>query len=463
MADKLEKGLNDFSQLTKSTYYHADNSQFSTIAKKLELNILYFDKALLDKEENSDNCCFLSLNNRGTFYGCHNLELLKLVSEKIKNGNKQFILISSGSAAKEAYHCCYNMKQIRECYIYCFQKKNYIPLMNNYIKLKGVYDDFDELVKKLCSIPKIKFEEVKSSGLIFFEDYSKIYIKLHYEIIRKYSLYKLIKKNNLNENQFLYFINKKYPYFIDLAKQMFPNKNEIINFFKKITNVKEKDLDKIFSCEDIKDFAHNYTLESFYYFYLNKFLREGDFDTFRILSSHISKFIFLLYEYRNNGKDYVPMTLYRKMNLSRDDIYVYQKSQGKTICYPSFTSTSAIINGYTPAPVEGKDLVQLIITTNGTKSVVSIKDFSKYPEEEEYLFFPFSFFKISEIYIKAGDEDNPHLFYLKAINSEKPIEEMFLDFMKNETDSLQPEGLDMILLSKKNDKLIFNKAYRKNK
>ena len=50
-----------------------------------------------------------------------------------------------------------------------------------------------------------------------------------------------------------------------------------------------------------------------------------------------------------------------------------------------------------------------------------------------------------------------------ALTSDKPIEEMFLYFIQNETDNLNPEGLDMLLLSNRNEKIIFNSRFYQNK
>jgi len=79
--------------------------------KKYNLNILYYDEHLRDEEENSDNCSFIEMNINGTFYGCHNFELFKIICEKIKNKNKEFILLSSGSAAKKIYDYCFKYKR----------------------------------------------------------------------------------------------------------------------------------------------------------------------------------------------------------------------------------------------------------------------------------------------------------------------------------------------------------------
>ena len=50
--------------------------------------------------------------------------------------------------------------------------------------------------------------KLKTFNLIYFEDYPKIYIKLHYEIIWKYILFKILKSNNFDENKSLKLIEK---------------------------------------------------------------------------------------------------------------------------------------------------------------------------------------------------------------------------------------------------------------
>ena len=62
---------------------------------------------------------------------------------------------------------------------------------------------------------------------------------------------------------------------------------------------------------------------------------------------------------------------------------------------------------------------------------------------------PFSFFKITNV------DENSYKIYLTALYSEKPLEEMFLEFMENETDNLDLEGLEILQLDN-NDKIILN-------
>ena len=76
------------------------------------------------------------MNINSTFYGCHNFELFKIICEKIKNKNKEFILLSSGSAAKKIYDYCSNIKEIREYYIYCYYKEKYNTFNESISKIK---------------------------------------------------------------------------------------------------------------------------------------------------------------------------------------------------------------------------------------------------------------------------------------------------------------------------------------
>ena len=187
IANSIFVGSPNFPWLFNSTSYAKKqgiispyNKKISKI-KKFNLNIIYYDEHLRDSEENSDNCSFIEMNTNGTFYGCHNYSLFQTVHQKLVKSQKEFILISSGSCAEKIFNYCRCTDEIREYYIYCFLKEKYIPLMSKFPKLKGVYNIFSELKEKLYNIKEIPMDYISSSNLIFFEDYSKLYIKLHYE------------------------------------------------------------------------------------------------------------------------------------------------------------------------------------------------------------------------------------------------------------------------------------------
>ena len=428
-------------------------------------NIIYYDEALKKTAENNFNCAFFKLKLKGTFYGVNNYELFKYICYLIKHKRKQFILICSGSSAKKCFAYCTQINQIYEYYIYCNYIEKYIFLFQTYPKLKGVFNDFNKLINELFNNKNNSLNKLSTgtSNLIFFEEYNDLFIKFHLEIIRKYSLYKLLKSNNSNKSIFLDLIKKKMPYYSDLARQLLYQDDEaMISFFLKNTNESKETLKKVFnSNHTIKNYLSNYTIEGFYYKYINKFLRQGDFNSYRLLSNHLSKFIYHLYEYRKKLNQERTATLYRKMYITKEELKVYIKSLGKVICYPSFTSTSILQDVYEPKnPNNGSILVKLVIEQNNSKSIISIKELSKYPEEEEYLCLPFSFFKITLIMHNLNKI--PYTIYLTALNSEKPLEEMLLEFMEKETDNLDLEGLDMIVLTNDGTNMILNKYFTYN-
>ena len=143
------------------------------------------------------------MNTEGTFYGCHNFELFKLVLSKIDKQKKEFILIVSGSSEDKIINYCVNNIYIREVYIYCFFKEKYLYLLNKYNKLRGVFNIFSELKEKLNEIKETKNNIiVKSDNLFYFEEYLETYVKLHYEIIKKYDIYSILRSKGFTEEEF---------------------------------------------------------------------------------------------------------------------------------------------------------------------------------------------------------------------------------------------------------------------
>jgi hypothetical protein len=423
---------------------------------KFELNILYFDEALKKSEENNSNCSFFKMNNKGTFYGCHHMDLFKYICEQIKKSQKEFILICSGKRADEILNYCQNIDSIKYCCIYCRHKEFLNHLIGKYPKIKGVFNNFEKLKRCLLSFYPAQIEDtIKSPNLINFKDYNNIYIKLHFEIIKKYFLYKILKTNN--KEKYLEFAKKKGDYYFNIAQELiYTDENELIKYFQ--DNIDENlELIKVFAKYNYKS---NYTLESLYYKYLNKALREGDFHNFRKLSSHISKFIYHLYDFKKKNNQMNNQMnnkrLYRIMYISPEEFNIYLNSINQVICYLSFISTSLEDNCLLNKKMSNKQLVKLLIEQNNCQTVVAISKISENPNEKEYLFLPFSFFKILEVKQGLGNENSPHIIHLSALNSEKPIEEMILDFIINETDNLDPEGLDMLCLTNNDNTIIIN-------
>ena len=239
---------------------------------KFKLNIIYYDENLKTSKENNANCSDFKMNTLGTFYGVHHYNLFLYICKRISEDSKIFTLICSGSAAEKIFKYSSNFYQINRFNIYCFHKEKYIYLFNQYPKLKNIYNNFDDLKTELLTLNDlISIPIIKSSNLIYFNEYNRIYIKLHYEIIRKYTLYKLLKSNNYNQSKFLQLIHDKFPYYLEIARQLINHDEEdMIKFFKKNTKEDELTLRKVFNkVHNIQKYISNYTFQTFYYEYIN--------------------------------------------------------------------------------------------------------------------------------------------------------------------------------------------------
>ena len=128
---------------------------------------------------------------------------------------------------------------------------------------------------------------------------------------------------------------------------------------------------------------------------------------------------------------------YRKMVIKSEDYKKYKDNKGKLICYPAFTSTSdRYIEKYT-FPTSAS------IEVNNIKSndiyVVLFIDYkcnnSSYPtpcinvssnlddsKEKEYIFPPFSFFKIEKVEDRSGISEDPHIIHMTVPNKRILIE-----------------------------------------
>jgi hypothetical protein len=216
--------------------------------------------------------------------------------------------------------------------------------MQKYSKIKNIFVNFNDLIAAIISSPVYQNLPIKSSNLIFISDYNKNFVKLHFEIIRKYSLYKLLKSNNGDETKLLEIVNKKSEYYKNLARELIFNDDEaMVQYFKTFTTTPENELRKAFNyIHNINNYISNYTVESFYYKYMNKILREGDLKSFKLLSNHISKIIYHLIEYKKTHFQSSNAILYRKIYVTSRNKYLFKfnrKGYMLSFFFEYFTST----------------------------------------------------------------------------------------------------------------------------
>ena len=214
-------------------------------------------------------------------------------------------------------------------------------------------------------------------------------------------------------------------------------KNNFINFINSI-DIKEKEtiiecIKKIHS-GTAQEFIRVYTENTLLCYYLNKWLKKCDMEEFEKIKYFVGPFSYSLYKYAYDSKMEVNYSkkLYRNMVLKLEDFEKYKNNIGELICYPTFISTS-----------ENKYIFQSSINKNDIKSndiyviliidykcnnpsyptpCIDISYFSVYYAEKEYIFPPFSFFRIEKVENRNGRRNDPHIIYLTVPNKRVLIE-----------------------------------------
>ena len=125
------------------------------------------------------------------------------------------------------------------------------------------------------------------------------------------------------------------------------------------------------------------------------------------------------------------------MALNECDYQAYKYSIGELICFPAFTSTSeedmAKYSFPTPTAIEINNIksydiyVVLIIDYKCNNSsyptpCINVSYDSVNSGEKEYIFPPFSFFKIEKVEDRSGISSDPHIIYMTVPNKRVLIE-----------------------------------------
>jgi hypothetical protein len=302
----------------------------------------------------------------------------------------KFLLITTASTFQKVMHYL-NEKQytnlISKACIYCMHKEKYLPLMDQYELLGGVFtipSDIIEFIENYLSEKNIVFQ---FSKLVSYDNYIYNYFELH----------KTISK---------YYVNNFHNSF-DTA----------ITLLKEIFDKESCDKDLIQALEVYKrneeyEVLREYTKDILYP-YINKWLLNLDSIAYEKTGYFIGGLMYKLNEYgiyKEKGKKN-KCKLYRGLYLNYLDALSYQIYDGQIICFQSFLSTS--LSNKTSLFYSKKERTTLeerkakcmfstfiAIDHNWGNELFplcfDISDISKYKNEEEVLFHPFSFFKIKK-------------------------------------------------------------------
>jgi len=409
------------------------------------VNLLHYDEMLTNKE-NQKYYKYFKLNIVGGYYGINNFDIFTKYIEAINNSKMflRYVLIISGSKANKILNLCYNYSYIDDIIIFCYSKDKY-SFLAQLDKIKLIANSFNDVISYLKTKIYTKNEldmsnQIPSTPLITFYEYKYCYFSFH-RIIAKFFNENWLSPQFIARDRILV---TKF-----LGKSNFP-----LNLKKKILEI----MDKLLKSNNFtRDCIRYYTSENLCYIF-NKTLRDIG-KNFDGMSHFVGPFDYALFKYLhdnpNKGLTY-NITLFRDVQMSIFDFYLYYLSLNDIICLPSFTSTTVlknlnfkntfnakIVNNSKNSDFHIKMIFKYYYDYGNVSPGIFIRDESKYSNEEEVLLFPFTFVKITNIVYNKGTINNKHEIYFDIVNRNRIME---FELLKNRN----------FYLSIKNNKIIFN-------
>ena len=428
---------------------------------ELNINLIHFDLNMTNGE-NYKYFNNFKVDVVGGFYAMDDVNIFQKLLQKNSERKIPFLVVSSGSSGKEIIPICKEYPFIKEVIIFCLDyehNKHYIDEYPGYVKkvITSIDELYDYLKKfygqEVCyechPDAPFQFEEnniqmdrqIQECPVITAEEYDKCYFLVH----RAYSYF----FDNFDSDNHS-FSDENYKIIEDLLEKLSErmyfqkedDKSRLSEIFKKLKKTTRYD---IFVEETIR----KYTGESIFCYLFNTMMRNIE-SGIIYLSYFMGPLIFELNKYVKNRKECAfsqNMTLYRKINCTETEFYLYKLNLHHIICFPALTSTSSIDTDFEPTKLAGeinkKDgdslKVKLIINYNHENDNISpgiiIEDKKGYnnkyisccPHEKEVLLFPFTFAKIVSIVSKIENDEEIKIVNLELINRKSYLEYILKD------------------------------------
>ena len=372
--------------------------------KRSKNNIIYYDESYNNSTNEVDKDWELFKNETdGAFIITSKEFVWENLIEEIKEMNYKFDLIITSSNAERILRAIekFNVDDLfdRICF-YKITPSNYDELKNNCEKIKGAFGHRGEIINFI----KEKAQESEifpTIPLITYKDYINKYMALHQLISDQYG------KNNDNcfksaisyLKDFLLWCPKLRVESGESNKISIEALLETLQKFQGINDNEEKII-KIYS----QEFGS-------YYKDFNNWLYKADPLAIQKTSWFIAGVMYSLNYYserKNKGVKEDNLKLYRGINSNLYDLLSYERSKGELICFPSFTSSSRDLeqaklfsSGY-----QYKTIIEINYKhkENFIPTAVDISKISRFKEEKECLFLPYSFFRVKDIKIDYNEK-----------------------------------------------------------
>ena len=433
---------------------------------ELNVNLIHFDKYITVKENYTYYNIF-KVNVVGGYIAMDNINILYQYLEAIKNNiNIPFIVLSSGSSGNEVIKICKRYKFIIEVIIFC----------GNYEKYKYYLNEFPGYVKKVFTDFGNVYQYIKTLGQQYnygtkeFRK-SKDFIFSPEDIQMNKQLEQCPVISAYEYDNCYYLIHRAYASFFTNDKKNFTKYNfdkikEYITSCELLEEQYKLKLIKQFeSLVDKENFVERsireYTRESHFCYFFNRIMRNFDVGVLS-LAYYMGPFLYAAYNYVFQNQSfgiYQDMKLYRNIECSLLDFYLYKINLNHIICFPSITSTSLPIQ-QNNNPFKITSLAQQVnkIESN-TKNMIKVRMIFKYKyktgyispgilvlnklgkdnmplsdnsSENEVILFPFTFARITNI-VPQGKEQGKDKFdiHFDIIPRVKYIELTLKDNVEN--------------------------------
>lgn len=373
------------------------------------INVIYHDENIkFEKTDICKDCFMLRKELKCTIILTNDLNNLDLLIKYIlkTNTNSKFALIVNGSSAEETIAFIKKNNNYKSLFI---NSCIYTSSKDKYSKVKENNSDFVESIcidlKQVINFINNTFQNYKEKNekfpintLINFNNYNNEYFPLHKQISSFYGN-ESEKEFSTNFTNFLQFIKKE-----NISDEI---KTEIINSFQSFSflNVKNYE-DKIITFLKYDNFAR----------YLNTLLNKKDLSIYKNIGYFVGSLMNSLVQYGNEkGKGVNQGTIfYYGEQLSVIDVLEFLKNKSLFITFPYFlrmTTNKKFVELITKNKInkkeKEKDIYSVIIQIDYLYDdgyepcVFDLRELAQYPDEEEYILFPFTFLYLKNIVIDS--------------------------------------------------------------
>ena len=377
-------------------------------------NIIYYDSNIEKHKSNIyEDSDIFERETPGAFILCTNLESLNILKEEILKYRKVdkkviFNIISNGRGFKEDLLNYLNQNQdfrkfINKVCIFCLKPEKYLELK---LENPELIDIIAEKRKDVFNfIKKYSSKDIKPyplTKLVRLNDYLDKYNERHEKISEFYG--------NLNPIEFKKNLNK--------IKEVI-NKDENENLLRK---KKDKILEGLLTFDLEKDLKaldeliiKEYTKNTFYGD-LNRWLMKGKMKYYEPVAYFTSRLMYSLNNYATKKEKFCnyEKELHRGAKLYYSCLLPYKRAVGEKILLSAFTSTSESDEVAKKWAGRGNEetiykntsrfsvvfhIKNIYPSNDWIPNVINIQKDSQYKKEKEFLFQPFSFYKVTEVVI----------------------------------------------------------------